>query len=74
MLFRTLGSIDLYRSVPIRTQQICLFSSSTVLQARRRDKIDSGVTEEFDNEEEENEEEEDGETDQVILSFINKTV
>jgi hypothetical protein len=69
MSFRSISSIDLYSYVPIRTQQICWFSSSTILHARRRDKIDANVTEEFDNEEEEEVEEEDSDTDQVILSF-----
>jgi hypothetical protein len=47
-----------------------LFSSSTIVHARRRDKIESNVTEEFDNEEEkEEEEEEETDTDQVILNI-----
>jgi hypothetical protein len=69
--FRTLSSIDLYRHVPVRTQQIASFSSSTVYHARRvnQDKIDLNAVEEYDNEEEEDEE--DIDTDQVIfICFI----
>jgi len=65
--------ISIYRFVSlysIRTQQICLFSSSTILHARRtsKDKIDINATEDYDNEED-NEEEDDSETDQVIFFF-----
>jgi hypothetical protein len=61
----------LYSYLPVKTQQICLFSSSTIVHARRRDKIESNVTEEFNNEEEkeEEEEEEETDTDQVILNI-----
>jgi len=59
--------MNLYSYLPVRTQQICLFSSSTIVHARRRDKIESNVTEEFDNQEEE--EDEDSDTDQVILNI-----
>jgi hypothetical protein len=63
--FRTLASIDLHPCIPMRTQQICLFSSSTILQARRRDQIEAVVAEELDDEEED-EDEEDKDSDQVI--------
>ncbi len=66
--FSRISSINLYSYLPVRTQQICLFSSSTIVHARRRDKIESNVTEEFDNQEEE-EEDEDSDTDQVILNI-----
>jgi len=65
MSFRSISSINLYSYLPVRTKQICLFSSSTIVHARRRDKIESNVTEEFDNEEEE----EETDTDQVILNI-----
>jgi hypothetical protein len=68
MSFQSISSIDLDPSIPVRIQQICLFSSSTILHAQRRDKIDSNVVEEFDDKEEE--EEEDNDTDQVIYSFF----
>ncbi len=53
---------NLYPYVSVRTQQICLFSSSTILHAGRRDKIDANVTEDLDDDEEE---EEDDDSDQV---------
>jgi len=68
MVLRSISSINLGSYLPVRTQQICLFSSSTIIHARRRDKIESHVTEEFDNQEEE-EEDEDSDTDQVILNI-----
>ena len=72
MSFRYVPSIDLYSSMSTRTQQICLFSSSTVFHARRRDETNATVTENFDDEEQEEKEEDndDTETDQVIQSSL----
>ncbi|CAF2520560.1 unnamed protein product [Rotaria sp. Silwood2] len=65
MSFRSVLPINVYSNVEDRIQQIRLFSCSTIVYNRRRDKIDSNVTEEFDNEEEnENENEQNNETDQ----------
>jgi hypothetical protein len=51
-----------FRSIPdVPTQQLCLFSSSTIVHARRRDKIDADITEDLENEDED----EDIDTDQV---------
>lgn len=73
---RSISSIDVYPCVPVRTQQICWFSSSAIVHARRRDKIDANVVEELDNEEdaEENADEDDNDSDQVILSFVYETI
>ncbi|CAF1239330.1 unnamed protein product [Rotaria sp. Silwood1] len=61
--FRSILPINMFSHVQESSQQICLFSSSTVVYNRRRDQIDSNVTEEFDDEED-NENEENNETDQ----------
>ncbi|CAF0839910.1 unnamed protein product [Rotaria sordida] len=61
--FQSVLPINMYSNVQERTQQICLFSSSTIVYNRRRDTINSNVTEEFDDEEE-TENEENNETDQ----------
>jgi len=65
-MFSQISSIDFYARVPVRTQQICLFSSTSILHAQRRDKIDANITEEFDD----NEADDESGTDQVIQSFL----
>ncbi len=65
-MFSQMSSIDFYARVPVRTQQICLFSSTSIVHAQRRDKIDANITEEFDDDEADDE----SGTDQVIQSFF----
>lgn len=50
-------------------QQICGFSSSTILYNRRRDRVDSAIAEDLD-ENDEDENEEDNQSVQVISSYF----
>lgn len=65
-----ISPIDLlYSRSSIKTQQTCWFSSSNIVHARRRDKIDTKAVEELDNdddEEKQKEEDDDDDSDQVM--------
>lgn len=58
----------------MRTEQICWFSSSTVVHARRRDRTDATATEDLDNEEEEKDDDEDVDSEQVRWRFFNEVM